>query len=225
MGNLFVVATPLGNIEDLSSRAIKVLGEADFILSEDTRVGAKLLALVGVKVPLISYHQHSSNETTLKILDMLKQGKNLALITDAGTPGISDPGNELIRDLTLYDPNVNIIPIPGPSAVTAALSVSGFYCSEFTFVGFFPRKKQSKLLAEIKEGKRVFVFFESPHRILKTTQRITEEMQPERKIVVGRELTKVFETFYRGTAAEVLVKLREEKNLKGEFVVVIDRLH
>ena len=221
MSKLFIVATPLGNISDISTRAINILSEAEIVLSEDSRVGGKLLALLGISVPVVSYHQHSQPQTYGKILDILKDGKNVALITDAGTPGISDPGNELIAWLLVYFPDLQVVPIPGPSAVTALLSISGFNCSQFLFLGFFPKKKKSKVIEEAKNSTRVVVFFESPHRILKTLKELEKNIGKNRKAVVGRELTKLHETIYRGTISEIIQSMTDFHDTKGEFVVAV----
>ena len=223
MGKLFVIATPLGNLEDISARALATLREADLVLCEDTRVGGKLLHLYGIEKPLQSYHQHSNPLVFVKILQKISDGGNVALITDAGTPGISDPGNELISMLLEHDPHLSVVPVPGASSVTALLSVSGFDCAQFTFIGFFPRKKKTKVIQEILLSHRPIVFFESPHRIVKTLGELAKTLELDRKIVVGRELTKMYETLYRGTAESVQKDLLSLSSIKGEIVVVVNK--
>ncbi|MFH1543128.1 MAG: 16S rRNA (cytidine(1402)-2'-O)-methyltransferase, partial [Patescibacteria group bacterium] len=152
-GDLYIVATPIGNLEDITLRALKTLKEVNFILAEDTRVSRKLLMHYEIDIPTLSYHQHSSDSKKFEILKMLLDGKNLALITDAGTPGISDPGNELIDFILEKEPDIKIIPIPGASAITTALSVSGFKAFNYIFLGFLPKKGNTKLFEWLKNGK------------------------------------------------------------------------
>ncbi len=246
LGNLYIVATPIGNLEDITLRAIRVLSEVDAVLAEDTRVSQKLLAFVASRQSLVfsndldqrpttnrqrlvSYHQHSSEEKKLEILKMLMDGKNLALITDAGTPGISDPGSELVEYLISYLPSqagqsdLNVIPIPGPSAVAATLSVSGFDASKFMFIGFWPKKKAGKVIELIKLTKLNTVFYESPYRIVKTLKLLEKELGSDIKVLVARELTKMHETLYRGRIRGILSKLSTEK-IKGEIVVMVEIL-
>lgn len=215
-GTLYVVATPIGNLDDLSRRARQTLEGVDLVLAEDTRVTKKLK----LKTKIISYHQHSNETKKLEILSYLLQGKNLALVTDAGTPGISDPGNELIDFLRLQGPTLKFVPIPGPSAVTTALSVCGFNVSKYIFLGFWPKKKANKNIKLILETGLAVVFFESPHRITKTLERLREELG-ERQTFVAREMTKIHETFYRGSLSEVTQQL-QGPTLKGEITVVIE---
>lgn len=219
-GLLYIVATPIGNLEDLSKRALKTLKEADLILAEDTRVTSKLLSHFEIDKPILSYHQHSDDNTRLKILGYLISGKKLALTTDAGTPGISDPGNELINYILEREPDIKVVPIPGPSALITALSVCGFRADKFVFIGFLPKKKRTKLFKWLKEGKITFAFFESPKRILKTLEVLKEEF-PKKRVFVARELTKMYETLYRGSFEKVLEKIKKDK-LKGEIVVVVE---
>ncbi len=222
MANLYIVATPIGNLKDISFRAIETLKEVDFILAEDTRVTAKLLNHYGIKKPLISYFQHSKLSKVEYILDLLKQGKNLALVSDAGTPGINDPGGKLIEEVVekLGD-EVQIVPIPGPNAAIAALSISGFKADKFLFLGYPPHKKgRQKFFTEITESKYPVVFYESVHRILRTLNEISKfKNLKNRQIVVCRELTKKFETIYRGKIEEITPKIEKEK--LGEFVIII----
>lgn len=234
-GKLYIVATPIGNLEDITLRAVRVLSEADIILAEDTRVSRKLLnAIIAVsgklldlnKLPreqkLISYHQHSGEEKKLEILNFLQQGKNIALITDAGTPGISDPGGELVEYLLSYIPDLEIVPIPGASAVTCALSVSGFKADKFLFLGYWPKKKVSRVVKLIKSIDTTIVYLDSPHRVVRNLETIEKVLGGWRRTVVAREMTKLHETIYRGTLTEVLNRLRDEKKIKGELVVVVE---
>lgn len=215
------MATPIGNLADITFRAVDILRGVDLILCEDTRQTQKLLNHYNIRAKTQSYHQHSKLSKQKLILDELRAGKNLALVSDAGTPGISDPGNKLIEYLFREYPNLKIIPIPGPSAVTAALSVSGFPADKFKFLGFMPHKKgREKLFKEIAEAKKTVVFYESTHRIIKTLGQLEVFLNKDRQIVVCRELTKMFESVYRGNVQEVLEKLLSGK-VKGEFVVVI----
>lgn len=230
MGKLYVVSTPIGNLEDISLRALRILKEVDLILCEDTRKTKKLLDHYKISKPTISYHQHSQLAKLNYILDQLKQGKKLALVSEAGTPGISDPGNKLIEQIIEQLGSwVEIIPIPGPCAAIAGLSISGLPADKFLFLGFPPSKrKRKKFFQEVANSKYTVVFYESPHRIIKTLNdlfvilrepRATEE-SPERQVVVCRELTKKFETIYRGNIEEVIEQTQKDK-IKGEFVVIV----
>jgi len=215
------VATPIGNLEDITLRALRILKEVDLILAEDTRVTKKLLMHYDIETPVLSYHQHSPEAKKLAILGKLLAGNNLALVSDAGTPGISDPGNELIDFLLKEQPGIKIVPIPGAAAITAALSVSGFRADKFVFLGFLPKKKRTKLFEWLKEGKFSFAFYESPKRILKTLDVFTEHFGPRRRVFIARELTKLHETLYRGELNEVIEQLRKDV-VKGEIVVVVE---
>ena len=219
-GMLHIVATPIGNLEDLTLRALRILKEADVIIAEDTRVSSKLLTHYDIDTHILSYHQHSSEEKKYEILKLLLDGNNLALITDAGTPGISDPGNELIDFIFRNSPDVKIIPIPGASAITSALSVSGFKTEKFVFIGFLPKKKRTKLFNWLKSGEITFAFYESPKRIVKSLSILEENFGSDTRIFVARELTKMFEMLYRGTIEEVKEMIKE--GVKGEIVVVVE---
>ena len=222
MAILYIVATPIGNLEDLPSRALRILKEVDLILCEDTRVTKKLLNRYNIKTKTLSYHQHSKLKKINYILDLLKKNKNLALVSDSGTPGISDPGNKLINLITT-GPNlvVKIVSVPGPSAVIAAVSISGFPMQKFLFVGFPPTKrKRKKFFKKIIESEYPVIFYESPYRIIKTLSEL-RSMNHELRIVVARELTKKFETIYRGEIDEVIKKI-EKHPIKGEFVVIVE---
>ncbi len=227
MSILYITATPIGNLEDLSFRALRILTEVDLILCEDTRVTKKLLDHYQIKTPTLSYHQHSKLQKIERIINLLKEGKNLALVSDAGTPGVSDPGNLLVNEVIKKLGNeVKIIPIPGLSAVTAAAGISGFPMDKFLFLGFPPvKKKRKKFFEEIINSKYSVVFYESPYRIIKTLRELelttkTYSLKPQ--VVVCRELTKKFETIYRGTIEEVIKQI-EKDIIKGEFVVIVDK--
>ncbi len=223
MSALYIIATPIGNLEDISQRSLKVLKSVGLILCEDTRTTKKLLSRYKISTPTISYHQHSRLSKSEYILDQLKKGKNLALVSDAGTPTISDPGAKLISYLVDYLSDLKVIPIPGPTALAAALSVSGFSTDRFVFLGFPPAKKKRKIFFEKAINyKCTVVFYESPHRIIKSLEELlTAFDKKERRVVVCRELTKKFETTYRGTIKDVLEKIKKDQ-IKGEFVVVIE---
>lgn len=221
MATLFLVATPIGNLSDISERAKATLVSVQTILCEDTRVTKKLLDAYSIKTPVLSYHQHSGQLKTNQIFALLDAGHDLALVTDAGTPAISDPGGLLIQALVKhYGHALSIAPIPGPSAVTAALSVAGVSADRFVFLGFPPHKKGRKtFFDELAQFHMTVVFYESTHRILKALEEI-HERYPEKPLVVCRELTKLYETIYRGTAQEVTVALNSS-SIKGEFVIVL----
>lgn len=221
-GVLYSVATPIGNLEDITFRAIDTLKRVDAIFAEDTRVTKKLCDRFDIETPVKSYHQRSGRAKMDEILGLLEEGKTVAIVTDAGTPGISDPGNELIRAIADTLPEVRVEPIPGASSLTAALSVAGFPTNEFVFFGFLPHKKgRQTLLNEIGETDRTVALFESPHRIAKLFAEL-EARDPEREVVVCRELTKIYESLYRGTVAEVGALLAAGGiPQKGEFVVIL----
>lgn len=226
MSTLYIVSTPIGNLEDLSFRALRILKEVDLILCEDTRVTKKLLDHYQIKTPTLSYHQHSKLQKTEYIISLLKEGKNLALVSDAGTPGISDPGNKLIAEIIKFievEPlQIQTVAVPGPSAVTAAASVSGFPMDKFLFLGFPPiKRKRKKFFEEVLNSKHPVIFYESPYRILKTLKELSSFLAGEREIVVCRELTKKFETIYRGKIEEVIKEI-EKGEIKGEFVVIVE---
>lgn len=232
MANLYFVATPIGNLQDISRRALEILETVDLILCEDTRVTAKLLSYYQIKTPTLSYHQHSHLKKVNYIIKLLKQGKNLALVSDAGTPGISDPGNQLIKQLLIAQQkegfDLKIMPIPGPSALIAAASISGFPMEHFLFLGFPPnKKKRKKFFKEMIESTYPVIFYESPFRLLKTLNELksllieTQQMDLF-QLVICRELTKKFETVYRGTIEEVINQLSQEE-IKGEIVVIINK--
>jgi len=226
MGTLYIVATPIGNLEDISLRALRILKGVDLVLCEDTRVTKKLLNYYEITVPTISYHQHSKEKKMQEVLGLLSQGKNLALVSDAGTPGIADPGNELIDFLLKNNPETKIVPVPGPSALAAIASIAGVSMDKFLFLGYPPHKKRrKKFFEEIVQSQHPVIFYESPHRILKTLGELNEILRKvavakNHSIVVGRELTKQFETIYRGSIDKVMEML--EKGIsKGEFVILV----
>jgi 16S rRNA (cytidine1402-2'-O)-methyltransferase len=219
-GILYLVATPIGNLEDLTLRAIRVLREVDLIVCEDTRVTSKLLAHLEIKKPLLSLHAHSGVGHHERILKELEMGKSVAYVSDAGTPGVNDPGGKLVE--IAFERGVTVVPIPGTSALSAAISVCGFPMERFTYVGFIPHKKgRETLFREMSEREEATVFFESTHRIMKTLEQLKSHLSAERLVFVGRELTKMHETLYRGHIDEVIQGL-QASSTKGEFVVVID---
>lgn len=222
MGTLYVVATPIGNLNDMTKRAIETLKEVDIILCEDTRTSMKLLNNFNIKNKLMSYHKYNEQEQTKNIIKLLKQDKNIAIITDAGTPCISDPGYILVKEAR--ENNITVIPIGGISALTTALSASGIETDKFTFQGFFPRetKEKTKLLEELnKTTIKVHIFYESPKRIIKTLEYLKNNLDIE-KISIFKELTKLHEKNYYGTLEEVLNKLQnEEKTNQGEYTFII----
>lgn len=227
MSILRIVATPIGNLEDLTFRALRTLKESDFILCEDTRVTRKLLDHYGVKTATISYHQHSGDLKVDKIISLLRDGKNLALVSDAGTPGISDPGGKLVSLVrSELGSSVLIESIPGVSAISAAVSIAGAGFDRFLFLGFLPHKKgRQTMLKEIMASDYPVVLYESKHRIVKFLEeldKISIEFDRQVKVMVARELTKMHESFYAGTSRSVLEEIsKDPNNLKGEFVVLI----
>jgi len=215
-GQLYLVATPIGNLEDISLRALKVLQEVDLILAEDTKRAQILLGHYSVKKPLLSFYQHIQKRRLPLVLERLKQGEKIAFIAEAGTPAISDPGGLLVEEV-VQSGLAEIIPIPGPNAAITALSVAGFLTDRFLFLGFLPKKKgRHKLISSLKNYQYTIVFYESPYRIVSTLAQL-KEVLGDREVVVCRELTKRFETIYRGLISQVLPQLKP----KGEFVVVI----
>ncbi|MFA6227955.1 MAG: 16S rRNA (cytidine(1402)-2'-O)-methyltransferase [Patescibacteria group bacterium] len=225
--NLYIVATPLGNLKDITLRALETLKSVPLIACEDTRVSGKLLAAYDIKTKTISYHQHSSAGKVDFLLDKLAEAGEMAVITDAGTPGISDPGNLLVEAaVKRFGDKCRIIPIPGPSAIIALLSISGLPTDRFVFLGFLPHKKgKETALKKIINSEETVIFYESTHRIIKSLEKLNELMalggESDRRIVVGRELTKKFETVYRGNIKQILDQLRSD-TAKGEFVAVVE---
>lgn len=224
MGILYIVATPIGNLEDITKRALRILSEVDLILCEDTRNTKVLLDYYQIKAPTLSYHQHSELKKTEEIINFLREGKNIALVSDAGTPGISDPGNQLVARVAPVQ-SARVQPVPGASALTAAVSISGFPMDRFLFLGFPPvKKRRSRFFEEVINSKYPVIFYESPYRILKTLSELnflyTKYKIQDTKIVVCRELTKKFETIYRGTAEEALEQIKKGED-RGEFTIIV----
>lgn len=219
-GTLYVVATPIGNLEDITLRALRVLKSVDLIAAEDTRHTRKLLTHHGISRPLVSYHDHNKVRQAPHLLALLQQGRSVALVTDAGTPGISDPAYYLLQ--TLLPHTIPVVPIPGPTAVIAALSVAGLPTDRFVFEGFLPTKsgRRQQRLELLRDEARTMVLYESPHRLVRLLQEVVTHMGPERRVVVARELTKRFEEFLRGTAAEVL-DILQNRTVRGECTVLI----
>lgn len=216
---LYVVATPIGNLSDITHRAVRVLGEVDVVAAEDTRNSGILLKHFGISKPLLSFHEHNEARRTAELVTRLAEGENVALITDAGTPGISDPGGRLIRECIAQDLPFELV--PGPSAIITALVGSGFSAECFSFRGFIPRKggQRARELKAAGERAETTIFFESPHRLLKTLEAAVE-LIPTRPLCVARELTKKFEEFRRGSAAELLAHFRSRPP-KGEIVFLV----
>lgn len=223
MSNLYILGTPIGNLEDITFRAIKTLKEVDLILCEDTRQTKKLLSHYEIPTRTESYHHHSSPEKVEKIMKLLEGGLNIALVSDAGTPGISDPGGKLVEAvLERFGKEIKIIPIPGPSALAAIVSVSGIPTDKFIFLGFPPHKKgKNKFFEQIKNFDFPAVYYESPYRFLKNLE-LVKEILPEKKIVLGRELTKIFEEVVRGSVDETLEYFKNNKDkVRGEIVIIL----
>ena len=219
-GTLYVVATPIGNLEDITFRAVRILGEVDLIAAEDTRHTRKLLSHLSLSKPLVSYYKDREAARSEKIIAELRAGHNVALVSDAGTPAISDPGSVLVA--LCHEHAIPVVPIPGPSALTTAVSVSGFPQLSFTFLGFLPAKKnqRTKTLTAHAQNEALLVFYESPRRVCQTLAECLEIMG-ERMVFVGRELTKLHEELLRGTFSGVLQRLQAREQIKGEFVVVV----
>jgi 16S rRNA (cytidine1402-2'-O)-methyltransferase len=219
-GTLYVVATPIGNLADITLRALRILATVDLIAAEDTRQTRKLLTHHGISRPLVSFHEHNQQRQVRHLLALLQEGRSLALVTDAGTPGISDPGYVLLQ--TLLPHAIPIVPIPGPAAVITALSIAGLPTDRFVFEGFLPPKggRRRQRLEALRSEARTMVFYESPYRILRLLQDIVTHFGPERRVVVTRELTKRFEDIRRGTASALLEALQEQP-VRGEYTVVV----
>lgn len=219
-GTLYMVPTPIGNLKDITLRALDVLKEVDIIAAEDTRQTLKLLNHFDIKKTLISYHKHNEQSKGNEIINMLKEGKNIAVVTDAGTPGISDPGEIVCRKC--IEEGINIEVLPGATAFTTALIYSGLDTSRFLFRGFIPRETKDKkiLLNEIKDVRDTIIFYESPHRVLSTLSVLRESLG-NRRVAVCKELTKLYENIFRSTLDEAIENFKD-KNLKGEFVIVVE---
>lgn len=219
-GTLYVVGTPIGNLEDITLRALRILQEVDLIACEDTRRTRKLLARYNLSKPLVSYHEHNERERTRWLLSRLRAGESIALLSDAGMPAISDPGSVLIQEAIAE--GIPVVPIPGPSAVTAALAVSGLPTDRYTFAGFLPRKRAERraVLESLRELPGTLVLFEAPHRLVETLQDLLEILG-DRRIALARELTKVHEEVLRGRISEVLVRV-ERSPVRGEITLVVE---
>lgn len=220
VGILYIVSTPIGNLEDITLRAIRTLKEADIIAAEDTRVTRKLLSHYDIHTPMIAYHQHSNGRRAEEILGMILEGKKVALVSDAGTPGISDPGHELIA--MCIGENVRIESIPGPTAIITAVVASGLNTTHFAFDSFVPRKDSERraFFQSLKYDTRTVCVYEAPSRLLSTLDAIRDELG-ERKIAVARELTKIFEEIFRGTVSQAIERFSQGK-VRGEIVIVLE---
>jgi len=220
MATLYIVATPIGNLEDITLRAIRILKEVSVVFCEDTRTSAKLFSQYEINTPRESFHAQSPLSKIERIIGLLEEGKDVALISDAGTPGVSDPGSLLVSEVRART-DAKISPIPGASALTAALSVAGVGLSDFVFLGFLPHKKgRNTLFKEMAESERAYIFYESPHRIMKTLESL--KGFENKKVTVLRELTKIFEERVSGTPSEVLAYFIEHADkVRGEFVVIV----
>ncbi len=221
-GTLYVVATPIGNLEDLSPRALCTLKAVDVVLAEDTRSFGILKSRFGIETPATSYHDHNERERIEWVLSELQLGKSLALISEAGTPTISDPGYRVVR--ACRENSIRVVTIPGPSAVIAALSVSGLETDSFFFRGFLPQKPGKRLsaLTEAVQADFTTIFYESPFRIVKSLEALVE-INPEARVFIGRELTKLYEESFYGSAHKVLEQLKIKGSIKGEFVLIIGK--
>jgi 16S rRNA (cytidine1402-2'-O)-methyltransferase len=219
-GILYLCPTPIGNLEDITLRALKTLKEADYIAAEDTRVTRKLLNHYEIKTPVLSYHEHNKNERGPKIISLLQEGKSVALVTDAGTPGISDPGEDLVR--LAVEAGVRVVPLPGPAAAVCALVASGLSTERFAFEGFLPRKtkERKQRLLELADERRTMVLYEAPHRVIKTLNAMREALG-NRRIAVAREMTKIHEEFFRGTIDQALERFEKDPP-RGEMVLVVE---
>ena len=220
VGKLFIIATPIGNLEDITLRALRILKEIDLIACEDTRVTSKLLSHYSISKPLLSLHQHSEEGQFEKIIAELNAGKNVAYASDAGTPGVSDPGNKLVEAATLE--NITVVPIPGASALTSLISVSGIDMQKFIFLGFPPHKKgRETFFKKVAAEDLPVVYYDSPHRVLKNLE-LLEKIGSEKKIIIGRELTKMFEEIIRGSVEDIEKYFESHpEKMKGEFVVIV----
>ncbi|EKE22233.1 MAG: methyltransferase [uncultured bacterium] len=219
-GILYVVATPIGNLGDITLRAIETLKTVNLILCEDTRVTRKLLDRYEIKIPTMSYHQHSKIAKVDEIKERLNKGENMALVTDAGTPGISDPGNILVKEVV--NDGIKVVPIPGASAIGALISVAGIDMQKFVFLGFPPHKKgRQTFFKEAIEFKYPVMYYDSPHRLLKNLE-LLKELGYIKNIIVGRELTKMFEEVVRGSVDEITEYFSRKEKIKGELVVILN---
>ena len=221
MGKLYLVGTPIGNLEDITLRASRILQEVDLIAAEDTRRTGKLLQHLAISTPQISYNEHNHNSRIEELISRMQQGENLALVTDAGMPSISDPGVDLVRAAIAH--NITVIPIPGGTAVISALAASGLPTDRFVFEGFLPQKQsdRSTRLELLRSETRTVVLYEAPHRILKTLKDLVEVVGESREIVLAREITKVYEEFWRGNITQAIAMYTNERQPKGEYTIVL----
>jgi 16S rRNA (cytidine1402-2'-O)-methyltransferase len=224
MGKLYIIATPIGNLEDITLRAIRVLKECDLVLCEDTRETRKLLNHYDIKTMTQSYHAQSKLSKIDSIIVMLADGRNIALVSDAGTPAISDPGSLLVKRVREELPDLKIESLPGPSALTASFAASGIVGGEFTFLGFLPHKKgRETLFKEIASSDRPYIFYESPHRLLKSLESL-EKFAPQKQVFVAKEISKIYEEYISGIASEIkAVFAAHPDKLRGEFVVIVSK--
>lgn len=219
MAKLYIVPTPIGNLEDITLRAIRILEEVDYILAEDTRTTSVLLKHLGIEKKMYSHHKFNEHATSAMVAEAIEGGRNVALVSDAGTPGISDPGFLLVR--TCVEAGLDVETLPGPTAFVPALVQSGFPCDRFCFEGFLPQKKgRNKRIAALADEERTMIFYESPFRVVKLLQQLSEVMGNEREASVSREITKKFEQTVRGTLAE-LIEHFTQNDPKGEFVIIV----
>lgn len=221
LGKLYLVATPIGNLEDITFRAINTLKEVDIIAAEDTRHTLKLLNHYEISKPLISYHRHNEDVKSDVLISKLLEGQNIAVVTDAGTPGISDPGEEIVKEAIKN--SIEVIPIPGACALINALIVSGLNTKSFAFYGFLPLNKKNRedALNKIKKENKTVILYEAPHKILKTLQDILNFIG-DVSCVLAKEITKIHEEYNRGKISEIIDKLSEKESIKGEFVILLD---
>lgn len=220
LGKLYLVATPIGNLEDITYRAINILKEVDIIAAEDTRHTLKLLNYYEISKPLISYHRHNEEIKSNLLINKLLKGQNIAIVTDAGTPGISDPGEEIVKEAIKN--NIDIIPIPGACALINALIPSGLNTSQFAFYGFLPlnKKNRENIISKIKKEDKTVILYEAPHKLIKTLEDILESIG-NINCVIAKELTKIHEQFIRGNISEVVNKFNQEE-IKGEYIILLD---
>ncbi|HEY9902330.1 MAG TPA: 16S rRNA (cytidine(1402)-2'-O)-methyltransferase [Candidatus Sericytochromatia bacterium] len=220
MGTLYVVGTPIGNLEDMTFRAVRILQSVDAIAAEDTRHTGRLLQHFQIKTPQLSYHEHNRNQRLPELLSQLSEGKAIALVTDAGIPGISDPGYELVN--ACIEAGVQVVPVPGASASLTALSAAGLPTDRFVFEGFLPAsgKERQQRLESLPSEPRTLIFYESPHRLRVTLQDLADSLGKDRRIVLARELTKLYEEFWRGTIEEAIAHYTQQEP-KGEFTLVV----
>ena len=221
LGKLYLVATPIGNLEDITFRAINILKNVDLIAAEDTRHTLKLLNYYEINKPLISYHRHNEDIKTDILINKLLEGKNIAVVTDAGTPGISDPGEEIVKEAIKN--GIEIVPIPGACALINALISSGLNTKEFAFYGFLPlnKKNRNNTLDRIKREDKTIILYEAPHKLLKTLEDILENIG-DIDCVIAKELTKIHENFTRDNISNILTDLRRKENIKGEYIILLD---